>query len=569
MPNRGGPANYAGITYQNQVTALYLGRMLDLTERCHSERVVSVGVETSNIVDDICVTFADGHRAFVQAKLTLRASGKSWYTLWHNFAKQLDTDFEESDRLILVLGTPGRLGETLKTISIHAADSCDTNDFIRRLNSEQTSRLEKIGSAMSISPTGKEHWRHLFSRLDIHLWHEDAMKRDYAPMWLPSSNVPKTVLFDYLASFVQEGASQRAIFAAGSLRDRLRKAYSVDLEDPASWGSDIYRRFIKDTSRIELPGTSIVRPIDDTFPLPVCRRFVANQMRDIDDETPRSAMGFQDDSIEISAFPREGLDRVVLTGGPGLGKSVLTKVLCRQLVENGLLPVVVVVTSLCDEKTSLLKYLNEVVNDKHGTAINWARAAETDVLVLIIDGLDEVDASSRLKTLRALESFSSRYPRTPWLMTVRDAAALTLPTNATCIEVQPLDDQHIEAVFRYYRPGDEAAYETFSRLLDSRPDIQRFARIPLFLALMATTEKSEDELPKGRSDILESYLDILFRPEAYKPSSRPIVDPSELRLIAQHAATAALKRGGIGLSSALLAGSIGSCTPGHARNGSD
>ena len=562
MTDRGGPANYAGINYQNKVTALYLGRMLELTERCDSERVLSVGVETRNLVDDICITFADGHRAFIQAKLTLRASGKPWRTLWHNFAKQLDTDFDESDRIILVLGMPGKLGEALKAISIRAASSSDTIDFISRLTSDQRSRLEKIASATSITSTKKEYWRHLLSRLDIHLWQEDAIKRDYAPMWLPSSNVPKTVLFDHLASFVQEGASQRVTFSAGSLRDRLRKTHLVNLEDPASWGSGIYRRFIKDTSRIELPGTSIVRQIDDTFPWPVCRRFAANQIRDFDDETPRSRMGFRDDSIEISAFPSEGLDRVVLTGGPGLGKSALTKALCRKLVENGLLPVVVVVTSFCDEETSLLKYLNEVVNDKHGTAINWARVAEADVLVLIIDGLDEVDAPSRLKTLQALASFSSRYPRTPWLMTVRDAAALTLPINATCIEVQHLDDQHIEAVFRYYRPGDEAGYKTFSGLLDSRPDIQRFARIPLFLALMATTPNSLDELPKSRSDILESYLDILFRPDAYKPSSRPIVDPSELRRVAQHAATAALKRGGIGLSSALLTGSIGSCTPG-------
>lgn len=566
MADRGGPANYAGINYQNQVTALYLGRMLDLTERSHSERVVSVGVETKNIVDDICVTFADGHRAFIQAKLTLQTSGKPWRTLWHNFEKQLDSDFEELDRLILVLGTPGKLGETLKTISCDAVGSLDTNDFIRRLNSQQMLRMEKICSVMSAAAIGKEYWRHLFSKLDVHLWQQDAMKRDYAPMWLPPSNVPKTVLFDHLASYVLEGATQRVTFTAGSLRDRLRKTYSVNLEEPTSWGSDVYRRFIKDTFRVELPGTSIVHQIDETFPWPVCRRYVAKQMRDFDDETPRSAMHLQDDNVEIAAFPREGLDRVVLTGGPGLGKSVLTKVLSRQLVEDGLLPVLVEVTSFCDEATSLLKYLNETVNDKHGTAINWARAAETDVLVLIIDGLDEVDASSRLRTLRELETFSSRYPRTPWLMTVRDAAALSLPTSATCIEVQPLDDQHIEAVYRYYRPGDEGAYRTFSRLLDSRPDMQRFARIPLFLSLMATTTSSATELLRGRSDILESYLDILFRPEAYKASRQSIVDPSELRLIAQHAAAAALKSGGIGLSSALLTASIRSCTSGMAAS---
>ena len=561
MADRGGPSNYAGINYQNHVTALYLGRMLDLTDRCHSDRVVSVGVETSNVVDDICVTFADGHRALVQAKLTLRASGKTWCKLWRNFAKQLDTDFSESDRLVLALGAPGSLGETLKAISIHATASIDTDDFIHRLNSTQMSRLKKIESALLIAPTEENYWKHLFSKLDVHLWQQDALRRDYAPIWLPLSNTARTVLFNHLVAFVPEGAPQRTTFTARSLRDRLRKTYSINLADPPSWGCDIYRRFIRDTSRIELPGTSIVREINDKFPWPECRRFVANQRRDFDDETPRSAMGSQGDHIEISAFPIEGLDRVVLTGGPGLGKSVLTKVLSRKLVEDELLPAVIPVTSFCDAPTNILRYLDEVINAEHGTAIDWTRAVETDLLVLIIDGLDEVDARARLQMLRALATFSSRYPRTPWLMTVRDAAALPLPTDATCIEVQPLDDEHIEAVFRYYRPGDEAGYETFSRLLRSRSDIQRFARIPLFLALMATAPDFGDELPRSRGDILESYLHILFRPEAYKPSIEPVVDPSDLRQIAQHAAITALKGGGIGISNSLLIEAIYAHSP--------
>ncbi len=303
MPDRGGPATYAGINYQNCVAALYLGRMLDLTERCRSERVVSVGVETSNVVDDICVTFADAHREFIQVKLTLRASGKTWYTLWRKFAKQIDVDFDDSDRLVLALGTPGSLGETLKAITIQASASTDADDFIRRLSSAQISRLKQIASALSIASTEQKYWRHFFFKLDVHLWHQDALKRDYAPIWLPSSNTAKTVLFDCLIRFVQEGAAQRPTFTASHLRDRLRSTFSIKLTDPPNWGSGIYRRFIKDTSRIELPGTSTVREIDDTFPWPACRRFVADRRRDFDDETPRSVLGIQDDHIEISTFP--------------------------------------------------------------------------------------------------------------------------------------------------------------------------------------------------------------------------------------------------------------------------
>lgn len=45
MTEAGGPANQAGIFFQNTIAALYLGRMVDLRSRARRDRVLHVRVE--------------------------------------------------------------------------------------------------------------------------------------------------------------------------------------------------------------------------------------------------------------------------------------------------------------------------------------------------------------------------------------------------------------------------------------------------------------------------------------------------------------------------------------------
>lgn len=557
MPELGGPANIAGINYQKSVTALFMGRMLDLSDRHPKERVSRVGTETGDPVDDICVTFADGHKRFIQVKLSLRASGQAWETVWQDFASQLTVPrFQGPDRLCLVLGTHQALGATLMAICEVAANSGNANDFRNRLNLEQYKRVGQIAKAIQTDPHDFTFWRRFFSKLDIEIWPVEALERDYVPMWIPSSSVAKTRLYRHLINLAQSGAARRLTFAPDMLRQRLKTAYSIDIADPSHWGSEHYRKFVKDSAKVMLPGTSIARDIDGSFVWSPCRHFDMSRARDVDDETPRLIFGIRPDEIDLSSFPTEGLDRVILTGGPGLGKTVLTKALSKMLVDDELLPVTVPVTSFCDTQYSLLEYLNKAVNSDHNVNIHWERAAETGLLVLIVDGLDEVADASRVRTIEAINIFASRYPHTPFLITVRDAAALPLPVSATPVEVQPLDEQDILDVLRFYRPEDESLCEQFIRQLRSKPDIRRFARIPLFLALMSPLVNKDAPLPETRVDILESFLDILFRPEAYKPSIEAKVDATDLRLIAQHAADISLRAGSIGISTRELTSAI-------------
>jgi hypothetical protein len=62
MPEPGGSTTQSGIYFQNAIAGRYLGRMLYPGSRAASQQVVEVRVEAPDYVDDVVLTFADGHR---------------------------------------------------------------------------------------------------------------------------------------------------------------------------------------------------------------------------------------------------------------------------------------------------------------------------------------------------------------------------------------------------------------------------------------------------------------------------------------------------------------------------
>jgi hypothetical protein len=81
MREAGGPANQSGIFYQNSIDALFLGRLCDLTPQLDKDEVVFVRIEARERVEDIVVTYRDGHQEFIQAKENLRENDDAW-TSW-------------------------------------------------------------------------------------------------------------------------------------------------------------------------------------------------------------------------------------------------------------------------------------------------------------------------------------------------------------------------------------------------------------------------------------------------------------------------------------------------------
>src|SRR5581483_10315451 len=94
------------------------------------------------------------------------------------------------------------------------------------------------------------------------------------------------------------------------------------------------------------------------------------------------------------------------------------------------------------------------------------------------------------------------------------------------------------------------------------PDLDRLARIPLFLVLLlASTGAGHGPHPKTRSDLIENYLKTLFSPASHKAMRDPVDRSAMLRSIAEMLAFERLERQEIGATEREVRNVIGRLTP--------
>ncbi len=556
LTESGGPTTQAGIRYQDRVAALYLGRMVDPRERPHRQRPVEVRVESPTEVDDIVVRFDDGSRRFFQVKLALRARGPAWDALWPALSRQLKTLSSPDDRLELILGEPSALASDLKAMA-ERTDGEDETGWYTRLTTAQ----RKIVAAISkLIKSGRAEILRIFQYLDVSVWPAKELARDYAPLWMPSADVPVERLFELLAAMAWAGAETRSRFDGASLRDRLRAEQNIILADPPNWGLESYRAAIVALADIEVPGCDFRQAADADFLWPRCLRYDRDRRPDFDDDMPgwRDLSAFEE--VDLRAFPGNELDAVVVIAGPGFGKSTLVNAVARKSALAGLVPAIITVTTFSDSDLTIADYLEQVINSEFDVKIDWRAASATGALVLLLDGLDEVSSDRRSLILERLKVYRAAHPGVRWMMTVRDASVLAPPDGATMVELAPLGNTHVSQYVSFYRPGETGVADALIDRIDTRPDLAQLARIPIFLALMLVLRLEREDL--RRSDLLEIYIETLFRPAAFKRTETENIDTTSLRRIAERAAFEAIEIDAIGVTNQQLARCVATIVPG-------
>jgi len=546
LTERGGPVAQSAIRYQDEVAALYLGRMIDPRDRPLRDRPVEVRVEAPEEVDDFTVRFADGSHRFYQVKLALQPRGDAWEELWPALHRQLARDPSSSDRVELVLGEPSRLASNLAELTTRR-DGSDVEEWLKRLTEPQRNLVAVIAKLIGGDPQAV--WQ-LASKLDISVMPAVNLERDYAPQWVPASSTTVEKLFRELTRIAWEGAATRARFDGASLYDRLRSEADIVVSDPPYWGTETYRSAIAGLSRIEVPGTGFARLAGDAFLWPRCLEYDRERQPDFDDDLPGWRDLREGAAVDLRLFPSTDLEALVVIAGPGFGKTTLIGAIARKAAQGGLLPAIIPVVDLADSNLPIADYLAERVNREFDVAVGWRAAADAGSLILLLDGLDEVSSQRRTQILRRFDTYRLRHPGVRWLMTVRDAAALAPPAAATMVELAPLLDEDLKSYVDFYRPGEPGVAEALRARIDARPDLAALVRIPIFLALMLVLRLENQDLT--RSDLLEIYLGTLFRPQSFRHTEVDAIDTSVLRRIAELAAFEALETDSIGVDHKLF-----------------
>ena len=546
MTEAGGASTQAGIFYQNGVAAVYLAELLQLDLAPPRERVVDVRVEAPSDIDDIVISYADGHRHYLTAKLSLRADDDAWRSMWRSIKLQAAAiQNRPDDQITIVVADGNNTARNLRELCTRAATALDPPELARRLTIEQSALLAKIGDDSDYEAAKFE----LMRRVDVRLLSQEEIEQEFVRRRREGDGTPAATLLSVLRDLAGGHARFRVLFRAPALRRRLAEEYGIIVAEPSEWGLAVYRDTVVRMARIEVPGTGVSGPAADTLIWPRVKDLERGQPSDFEDELAFEHVGPQHSVVDLKPFPSEQLHRCIIVAGPGHGKSALLSALASRLAPGPVVPVLVPLATLAASRAHVTEFLADHVNHELDVRIDWRRLAEQGLVALLLDGLDEVPFHDRALLMQRLGAFSARYPHVPWLLTVRDPAVLTGAVEARVLEILPLSDEDI-VLFADAMKDRHSNLEGWElvRRLDSYPDLKRLARIPLFLVMMLSIVADGEAIPSSRADLIERYLKTLFAPHEHKPVSGTPKPEALLRAVAARLAFERLERGEIGAS---------------------
>nr|BBH91744.1 hypothetical protein KTC_64950 [Thermosporothrix sp. COM3] len=183
-------------------------------------------------------------------------------------------------------------------------------------------------------------------------------------------------------------------------------------------------------------------------------------------------------------------EALLILGEPGAGKTTLLLTLARTLLERAgqdaslPLPVVLHLAEWSRKRLSFEAWVCEELHEKYRIPCNIVREwVETEQLIFLLDGLDEVALAHRGACIEMLNRYRDAHGLVPLVVCCRTdeyyAEACLLHLRKAVV-LQPLTQQHIDQYL-------EQAGEIFSVLreeLHQNPSLRQMAATPLFFTLL-------------------------------------------------------------------------------------
>jgi NACHT domain len=236
--------------------------------------------------------------------------------------------------------------------------------------------------------------------------------------------------------------------------------------------------------------------------------------------------GLPSHEVTLEQFSEE-IDRTVLLGDPGGGKTTAAQVLMHDQAAQpeGRVPFIVTLREFAAQAAQ--RSVAYHLQDKLGTFYQCPAPADSvehlllsGAALVIFDGLDEVaDTMQRGNLTAIIERFCAEYPLTRVLVTSRligyEQARLD-ERQFTRYRLGGFDDQRVaDYVCKWFAQEDgllpeEAGRQSAAFLAESEsmPDLRAN---PLMLALMCVLYRGEDSIPRNRPDVYAQCTTLLFR----------------------------------------------------------
>ncbi len=240
----------------------------------------------------------------------------------------------------------------------------------------------------------------------------------------------------------------------------------------------------------------------------------------------------------VSDVYRELGKQLLILGEPGAGKTTLLMELTEQLLNEAeqspseSMPTVFHLSAWTSEDRTLAVWLVDELYKLYGVPRRLGRMwVDTDQLIPLLDGLDEVADKQRESCVDAINAFHDDHGVQPLVVSSRLAEYRTLTAKLrlrAAIEIEPLS--RLE-VYRYLRHVGRQVSGLRTALRDDE-QLAVLLTTPLFLSIVAATyqDKSPTAVRRGgsleerRHHVLADFTDAMLsraRPSALRTYSRP------------------------------------------------
>ena len=223
------------------------------------------------------------------------------------------------------------------------------------------------------------------------------------------------------------------------------------------------------------------------------------------------AIQFTDDRAgkSISFFPSA---HTLIEGGPGQGKSMYMRWLCLNEQEGHFIPIFIEFRNL-HYKKSLKEELFDAVQD-FGIALNadvFEYLAESEKIVFVLDGFDEIPNSERYRAAQELETMARTYPKLRIVVSSRPDSGMGSSVYFSKRIIKNLSPQcQVDFVKHIYSDGDQAV--AINNLLSQNSFLAEVTNTPLLLTLFTITYNARQFKP----DSLAEFYSLIFPTMLYR-----------------------------------------------------
>ncbi|ABW33030.1 conserved hypothetical protein (plasmid) [Acaryochloris marina MBIC11017] len=254
--------------------------------------------------------------------------------------------------------------------------------------------------------------------------------------------------------------------------------------------------------------------------------YVYTPLEGVEEFPPESKQAFPEGTSATHIFEDIGAGRTLLIlGEPGAGKTISLLKLAESLISrteadlNQPLPVVLNLSSWSRQRKSIEEWLVEELFDKYTVSKSLGKSwIVKEQLILLLDGLDEVEAKHRNDCVHALNQFLQAHGRTEMVVCSRihDYEALSdKVTLRSAIYVKPLTPQQID---EYLEQAGESLI-ALRAIVNQNSEIKSFASSPLILSIMSLAYQGSDwdNLPRSvtseifRQRLFDTYIKRMFQ----------------------------------------------------------